>query len=156
MSIKESIKKLFLKHNKRPAYHTFEYGIYDLKKIFSEVNNQYFSGKLELSIDWFGRKNTSRRIRRKVLGYYDSKNKRIKIHHSLNNSFYPPYFIAYIVYHEMLHSVQPPIEGQCKRKVHHREFRDKEKLFDAYHQAKEWEKQNLEKILNGRQNYGRS
>jgi hypothetical protein len=43
-----------------------------------------------------------------------------------------------------------PYWGQAKERSTIREFRDKEKLFDAYHMAKEWEKQNLEKILNGR------
>lgn len=151
MSWTDTLKKIFVKKKvaikKKPLY---EQGVYDLQQIFSEINHQYFSGALDLSIHWFGRKKTSRRIRRKVLGYYDSKNKRIKIHHSLNNSFYPPYFIAYVVYHEMLHSAEPPIQGQYRRKVHHKEFRDKEKLFHGYDQAKEWEKQNLEKILNGR------
>ncbi|NDD57663.1 MAG: hypothetical protein EBZ47_00200 [Chlamydiae bacterium] len=123
---------------------------HNLKEIFDQMNARYFQGRLELSIYWFGRQSKSSRINRKVLGYYDAKNKRIKIHHSLNDPFYPPYFIAYVVYHEMLHSVVPPLLGQKKRQVHHAVFKQKERLFEDYTKAKEWEKENLRKILNGR------
>lgn len=124
--------------------------VYDLQSIYQEINIEYFEGKLQLSIDWFGREKTSRRITRKVLGYYDDRKKSIKIHKSLDSPSFPNYFIAYVVYHEMLHCVEPPKAGRKRRRVHHAGFTDKEKKFHSYAVAKQWEKEHLAKILHGR------
>jgi len=123
--------------------------IYDLQSIYQEINIEYFEGKLQLSIDWFGREKTSRKISRKVLGYYDDRRKSIKIHRSLDSPSFPHFFLSYVVYHEMLHSVEPPIVGRKRRRVHHEGFRDKEKQFHSYAMAKQWEKEHLAKILHG-------
>jgi predicted metal-dependent hydrolase len=124
--------------------------VHDLQSLYQEINLRYFQGELSLSIDWFGYKNTSRRISRKVLGYYDERGKRVRIHRSLDSVDFPPFFVAYIVYHEMLHSVERPLQGRGRRKVHHSAFKVREKQFHAYHEAKAWEKDNLHRILNGR------
>ena len=131
-------------------------GVYDLQDIYTHLNQKYFDSSLSLSIDWFGRITSSGRIQRKVLGYYDARYKRIRIHASLNHSFFPPYFLSYVVYHEMVHSVAPPIKVGVRRRVHHGEFKKKEMCFEDYSIAKQWEKENLDKILYGRERYGRT
>lgn len=131
-------------------------GVHDLRKMYEEINIEYFEGKLTLSIGWFGRKNASRRISRKVLGYYDERKKSVRIHRSLDHPSFPEFFIAYVIYHEMLHSVERPIQGRGRRKIHHAGFKDREKKFHSYAVAKEWEKGNLAKLLYGRREYGRS
>lgn len=149
------IQKLFSSRKERPLEPAGR--VYDLKKIYHELNLQYFQGELDLTIGWFGRKKTSRTIRRKVLGYYDSRKKSIRIHRFLDSDFFPSYFISYVVYHEMLHHIEPPRQGNGRRKVHHRAFREKEEKFHSYIQAKQWEKTNLIKILQKREDvYGRS
>lgn len=130
--------------------------VYDLQGIYNHLNEKYFEGSLSLSIDWFGRTTSSGRIQRKVLGYYDARYKRIRIHVSLNHSFFPPYFLSYVVYHEMVHSVAPPIKGGVRRRVHHGEFKKRERCFEDYSIAKQWEQENLDKILYGRDRYGRT
>lgn len=124
--------------------------VHDLEGIYQEINDQYFAGTLTLSIAWFGYKKRSRRICRKVLGYYDERGKRIRIHRSLDSPFFPSFFVAYVIYHEMLHSVERPKMLAGRRSIHHKDFRLKEKQFHAYDAAKAWEKENLHKILNGR------
>lgn len=138
--------KIRTRKEKAPTVST----VYDLQSIYQEINIEYFEGKLQLSIDWFGREKTSRKISRKVLGYYDDRKKSIKIHRSLDSSSFPHFFLSYVVYHEMLHSVEPPIVGRKRRRVHHEGFRHKEKQFHSYSIAKQWEKENLAKILHGR------
>ena len=64
----------------------------------------------------------------------------IKINPILNDREVPDYFIEYIVYHEMLHAVYPPIRIGPKRAVHHKKFLEMEKTFPHYDIAKKWEK----------------
>lgn len=64
----------------------------------------------------------------------------IKINPIMDDITIPAYFIEYIVYHEMLHAVYPPILGKGKRIVHHKKFIEMEKNFPDYAKAKAWEK----------------
>lgn len=155
MSLLRKLKKIF-RPAPLPQESFFIGGVHDLGKMYEEINIEYFEGKLTLSIGWFGRKNTSRRISRKILGYYDDRKKSVRIHRSLDHPSFPEFFVAYVVYHEMLHSVERPIKGRSRRKIHHAGFKEREKKFHSYFVAKEWEKENLAKLLYGRRDYGRS
>lgn len=115
---------------------------YDLKSIYDQINMAYFDGKLKLKITWFG---SAKRIayRHRKLGLYCFKNKMVKIHRLLDQVHFPPYFISYVVYHEMLHSVYPPIKAKRGRyKIHHDDFKQKEMQFGEYAVAKQWENAN--------------
>jgi hypothetical protein len=51
----------------------------------------------------------------------------------------PRYYVAFVVYHEMLHAVLGiSIQGN-RRSVHSREFRKREKLFKDCEKAMAWE-----------------
>lgn len=109
---------------------------YHLKQIYDQVNAQYFEGKLELRISWVGSKKSMPRTQ-VMFGSYNQKTKLIKIHRRLDQPHVPPHFIAFIVYHEMLHHVLPPIlVNRRRRKVHHPAFLEREKQFDEYSLAK--------------------
>jgi hypothetical protein len=116
--------------------------LYDLKSIYNSINENYFNGKLELQITWFG--SASRKARRhRKLGLYCFNEKLIKIHRLMDRSEFPPYFISYVVYHEMLHSVCPPVKAKRGRfRIHHHDFRKKEMEFAEYGVAKRWEEEN--------------
>jgi hypothetical protein len=145
----KKVRNFFLPVKKVRAEPFIPSQVHDLQEIFKQINHQYFEGALPLSISWYGRKRSSRRIRRKVLGYYDDTKKSIKIHRSLDSSFFPSYFVAFVVYHEMLHYVEPPRQGRQRRMVHHKGFRLREKQFLGYEDAKNFERNHLEKILHG-------
>lgn len=115
---------------------------YDLQEIYHRVNNHYFGGKLHLNITWSGSRERPARRHRK-LGVYQFEKKLIRIHRLLDQPHFPPYFISYVVYHEMLHSTCPPIRGRRGRfRIHHGDFREQEKKFAEYALAKQWEKEN--------------
>jgi hypothetical protein len=113
---------------------------YNLKEIFDRVNTLYFEDKINLEIRWFGSKSFVPR-RRILLGSYHRKKGLIKIHRLLDQAHVPHYFITYIMYHEMLHHVEPPIEklGQ-RRRIHHSGFKNREKEFQEYALAQEFRK----------------
>ena len=115
---------------------------YDLKTIYDLLNHRYFENKLKLEITWFGSAQREARRHRK-LGLFCFKTKRIKIHRLLDHPLFPPYFISYVVYHEMLHSVCPPVKVKKGRyRIHHSDFKMREKEFADYSVAKRWEEEN--------------
>lgn len=115
---------------------------YDLEAIYQRLNATYFANKLDLQITWFGSAAREARRHRK-LGLFCFKDKLIKIHRLLDQPHFPPYFISYVVYHEMLHSVCPPVKVKNGRyQIHHVHFKKKEKEFADYEAAKRWEEKN--------------
>lgn len=120
---------------------------HNLQEIYDQVNKDYFDSGLNLPIAWFGRAGKSRGGRR-LLGLYDHQKGLIKIHRQLDQPTFPPYYIRYVIYHEMLHHTHPPKRGaRGRRKIHHHTFKEKEKQFREYAMAKKWEKDCLKMEL---------
>jgi hypothetical protein len=113
---------------------------YDLKEIYDRVNDHYFEGKLPLHITWFSPKK-GKYQRRIVLGSFHRDKNLIRINRVLDEADIPAYYISFIVYHEILHHVAPPIIQRFrKRQIHHSEFKRLEKQFEQYEQVKEFRK----------------
>ena len=121
--------------------------VYDLEQIYETHNAAYFKGELELSVTWFGRQQRQRR-KRVIFGEYHDSLKLIKIHRMLDDTFFPPYFVSFVVYHEMLHHIIPGYRDERGFfRVHTREFKQRERLYHDYARARAWEKRNKEKIF---------
>lgn len=122
---------------------------YNLSQIYEKINNHYFEGKLDLKISWFGNHQSTAR-RRVILGSYNHQNGLIKINRVLDHSHIPDHFISFIVYHEMLHHVLPPLKGRYRRRrIHHSEFSAREKQFEEYALAKEFRKGFVKELFKG-------
>ena len=132
--------------------HLYPMGItYNLLEIFDELNREYFDAKLSLPITWFGNPLREAKSKR-TLGSFHFETSLIRIHRLLDHPHFPPYLISYIVYHEMLHSLYPPLKRRRKgRRVHHSTFEEKEKEFRDYALARAWEKKHRKYGLS----YGR-
>ena len=130
--------------------------VHDLEKIFNEVNQKYFGGACSAKITW-GKKGIYQKGKpRKTirLGSYGHVDRLITIHPTLDRKWVPRYFIACVVYHEMLHNMIPSARGtysaknmQSPRVLHPPEFLEREKLFKSYNRAIEWERKNIARIL---------
>lgn len=122
---------------------------YNLQAILAEVRQAVDLPGLdaigELHITWGRRGRGTKSIR---FGSYDFDRKLIRVHPALDRQWVPRYFVAFIVYHELLHALFPPREGQSRREVHTPEFRAMERRFPDYDKAMEWEAANLRKILD--------
>lgn len=115
---------------------------YDLDQIYNELNDKYFGGRIQVRITWFASKER-KAYRYRKLGLYCFDRKLIKIHRLLDQSKFPPYFISYVVYHEMLHHVCPPLKPKKgRRHIHHSDFKKREMEFAEYKQVKRWEQAN--------------
>ncbi len=121
--------------------------VYDLQEIFAELNQRYFGNEIQAAITWGRRGSSGRRQRTIRMGSYLLEEKLIRIHPSLDRPFVPRYFVAWIVYHEMLHQkhVIPMVKG--RRRYHTESFLAEEKLFEEYERAKQWERNHLNQLL---------
>ena len=128
---------------------------HDLQAIFEGLNDRYFDGCVHARVSW-GRRTSPRSaaelsegaMRQSIkLGSYRSRDALIRVHPALDAAWVPEYFVAYIVYHEMLHQVVPPESRSGRRSFHSREFRLRERAFHAYADAHAWEQRNLRRLL---------
>lgn len=121
---------------------------FDLRSIFDELNERYFRGRLRnYEVKW-GRRRKHRPKEYFVFGTIQEEDRVIRINPSLDQPFVPRWFLRYILFHEMLHSVVPDetLRGG-RRKVHTDEFNRRERMFPAYNRARRWEQDNLAKFL---------
>jgi len=71
-----------------------------------------------------------------TLGSFTAELKLIKIHRFLDQEFIPKTYVKFIIYHEMLHYVAPPVVKKwARRKIHHAHFLAREKQFKEYEQV---------------------
>ena len=98
-----------------------------------------------VQITWGRRGRGKRTIR---LGSYDFEQRLVRVHPSLDQRVVPSFFIEYIVYHELLHALYPPIEDASGRRcVHTEEFKQMETRYPLYHEALAWEASSLHELL---------
>lgn len=115
--------------------------VYNLKKIYNDLNQTYFNNKLDLKITWFG-KPMQRNRSRVTFGLYHEPLKLIKIHRMLDNPTFPDYLVDYVVFHEMLHDVCPTyVDKNGWHRVHSDEFKEREKEFQHFDLAQRWIKE---------------
>jgi len=141
-------EKIRSREHNRPICVDVEGKHYNLQELFDELNAQYFDRRIQAQITW-GQRGRRRRGRGSIkLGSYTVEDRLIRIHPVLDAADVPQFFIAWIIYHEMLHEVHdmPIVDG--RRVYHTREFRRAEALFDHYAEAVLWERQNLHKLLD--------
>lgn len=117
-----------------------------LSELFSSLNKEYFEGKIQAQIEWGkGYRSGARRSFR--FGSYDIKKKKIRINPALKKDFVPGYVLEMTVFHEMCHQFAPPIKRNNKWRIHHPEFKKKEREYRFYREALLWEKQHWKKLI---------
>ena len=122
---------------------------HDLQAIFDRLNVDRFGGVLDARITWGAV--ASRRSRRRSIkmGSYAVEDRIIRIHPALDQDFVPDYFVAWIVFHEMLHGKHEVRREHGRRRFHTPAFVEEERTFPDFPRACAWEKQNLDRLLRG-------
>jgi hypothetical protein len=121
---------------------------FDLRQMFDRLNARHFGGRLRgYEVKW-GRRRKHRPKEYFIFGTIQEEDRVIRINPSLDQPFVPRWFLQYILYHEMLHSVVPdePRRGG-RRRVHTEEFNRRERQFPGYRRARRWEEDNLARFL---------
>jgi len=106
---------------------------YHLEEIFDELNRRFFHGLMARpQMTWSA--NDSRRC----LGHYDPAHNTIVVSRVLDRPTVPRHVVEYLVYHEMLHLRHPVKLRGSRRCVHSKEFKEEEKLFPQFEEAKRY------------------
>jgi hypothetical protein len=121
---------------------------FDLREIFNDLNQRHFRKRLRgYKVIW-GRRRKHRPREQFVFGTIQEEDRVIRINPALDQPFVPLWFLRYVLYHEMLHSVVPDetLRGN-RRRVHTEEFNRREREFRDYRRARRWEDENLSRFL---------
>lgn len=124
--------------------------VHQLQEIFDELNRRFFRGQVKASITYARVPRVTKPRSSIKLGSYSSESKVIRIHPALDQRWVPAYFVEWVVFHEMLHHLNPAVVRNGKRYVHTAEFNARERRFPLFHRARRWEQRNLEYLLKYR------
>ena len=122
---------------------------HDLSVIFAELNHTFFYDAVQVRLTWG--KTRGRRYRRTIqLGCYLREERLIRIHPCLDQAFVPRHYVAWVLFHEMLHDVFG-IESQGgRRRVHPPEFVALEQSYPDYQRCRAWEERYMPRLLSFR------
>ncbi len=105
--------------------------IYDLEEIFEELNMLYFHGLMARPhLGW------SPTCSRTTLGHYDPSHNAIIVSRIFDSEKASSVIVKLIMFHEMLHVKYPTEHKAARRCVHTQEFKEAERRFEGYQQAK--------------------
>ena len=114
---------------------------HELQGVFDALNSEYFGSSVRARITW-GRVPSKSCARIRTLGSYSYSSGVIRINPILDSRRVPGYYVAFVVYHEMLHAHMGVGMNSSRRSIHPKEFRRRERLFGDYARAAEWERSN--------------
>lgn len=104
---------------------------YDLAEVFEQLNTRFFHGLMARPLlGW------SRQSSRTTLGHWDPSHNAIVISKLLDSPAIPRLLLEYVLFHEMLHLAFPAQSRAGRRRYHTREFREAERRFPQYAEAR--------------------
>lgn len=106
--------------------------VYDLCWLFEDLNRSYFCGLMARPVLGWSRKRSM-----SILGHYDPSHHAIVMNSLLDSCEAPELVVRYVLFHEMLHLRFPVEHRGARRCVHTREFKQAEKEFKNYQEAKQ-------------------
>jgi hypothetical protein len=124
---------------------------HDLAELLDKVNTDYFNGAAHDVLVTWGRKSRPGQQPRTTikLGSYSAEERLIRVHPVLDRKWVPRYFVSYILYHELLHHVVPPVKVAGRTLLHPPELLRRERQFRHYDRAIAWERAWLSRLLRG-------
>ena len=118
----------------------------NLKEMFDQLNVEYFGNKIKANIEW-GKVVNKKNLTSFRFGSYDPGKQLIRVHPRLQQSFVPRSVLELTVYHEMCHQWAPMKRKKGMWVVHHSQFKEKERCYRFYKEARSWEKENWKKLM---------
>jgi hypothetical protein len=120
---------------------------HDLQALFDRQNAEHFGGAIDARIGW-GPVRVGDRTRSVKTGVYHEDARLIRIHPSLDRPEIPEFYVAFVVFHEMLHQAVPARETGRRRIVHGPEFKRRERAHPDFARALAWERRHLRLLLS--------
>ncbi|MEO1268997.1 MAG: hypothetical protein AAFX99_12920 [Myxococcota bacterium] len=122
--------------------------VHDLKALYADMVAQHLDCDPGLTVTWgrWGRQGPLKSIR---LGSYDPGRTLIRIHPLLDRETVPGWVIQFVLYHEALHHLYPPIRSrQGRNQLHHAEFLRQEALHPDYDRFECWQRTDLQALMD--------
>lgn len=120
---------------------------HDLAVTFRALERLYFEHPVDCAITW-GTAPRTRLPRRSIkLGSYAPESRLIRIHPALDQAHVPPWFVGWIVYHEMLHHQHGIQQAGGRRRIHPPAFLEDERRYVHFERARRWERENIHGLL---------
>src|SRR4029450_4678203 len=92
---------------------------FHLRPMFDDLNKRYFRGRLRGYKVRGGRRRKPPPKEYFIFGTIQEQARVIRINRALDQPFVPGWFLRYVLYHEMLHSVVPDkVISQGRRRAH--------------------------------------
>lgn len=108
-----------------------EGSVHHLEEVFEELNAKHFGGMMARpALGWSHTRSRTR------LGHFDPSHNMIMISRVFDDPRTPRLALEYVMFHEMLHLHYPVDHSGSRRCVHTREFKEHEKLFPAFKEAR--------------------
>ncbi len=105
---------------------------WDLSEVFDRLNRQFFDGLLASpQLGW------SRAASRSMLGHFDPSHNAIVVSRIFDRPGTPLLALEYVMYHEMLHLRYPADHRGARRRVHTKEFKEAERKFPHFKEARD-------------------
>lgn len=146
--IQDNVTKLDYSHLVDDSKLVCQGSYYNIRKIYDDINNEYFRNKLKLNITWFGKPYHKNRTK-VTFGLYHDPLRLIKIHRLLDSPSFPNYLLSYVIYHEMLHHVCPSyVDDTGILRIHSKEFKEREVEFNHFDLAQNWIKDHQEYLFS--------
>jgi hypothetical protein len=124
--------------------------VHDLAAMLVRLDRRYFGGALgdDVLVTW-GRRSSPRGASRNSikLGTYSATERLVRLHPALDQRFVPRYFVEYILFHELLHHIVPPVKVGRITLLHPPEFSCRERAYPQYERAIAWENRCLDRLL---------
>ncbi len=123
--------------------------VHDLEPILDELCESYLGlPSPDLYVTWARRTAPKGRQRKTIkLGSYSPAERLIRIHPALDEPWVPKYFVSYILYHELMHDIVPPVPAGSRVLLHPPEFRRREREFRDFERALAWENRHIDRLL---------
>ncbi|MBH25318.1 MAG: hypothetical protein CMH57_12880 [Myxococcales bacterium] len=122
--------------------------VYDLEALYADMVAHHLDADPGLTVTWgrWGRPGPRKSIR---LGSYDPRRQLIRIHPLLDRESVPAWVIQFVLYHEALHHLYPPIRSRRGRnKLHHEEFLRQEALHPDHDRFEQWQVTDLNALMD--------
>nr|WP_290666941.1 hypothetical protein [Ardenticatena sp.] len=124
-----------------PLVHQPKGSFHDLDDVFEQVNATYFGGQMPRPrLTW----NTQ--MTHNKMAHYDARRDTVMVSITLDHPDVPDYVLAFVMYHELLHKHFGVRIVNGRRLAHTPEFRNAERQFARYDEAKAFLKAHASRI----------
>jgi hypothetical protein len=125
-----------------PAEH-----VHDLAAMRARLCRLHFDGDIDVPVLW-GR--AARGRWSMTFGSYDFERRIVRVHPRLDHLDVPAFFVEAVIFHELLHHVLGFERQNGRRVMHSTRFRELEARYEHFQLARQWQKENLQRLLGRR------